>query len=98
MELICNQPKYLPSVDIIVMVVAGTGVVFCVVEAHPFNCNDSFTSLDCFIGVLVFAFICCSLSKFLRLNSFAYPIIPLNAEGANWSISLWDLFFIHQCS
>ena len=48
MELICNQPKYLPSVDIIVMVVAGTGVVACVVEPNPFNCNDSFMSLDYF--------------------------------------------------
>ena len=68
------------------MVVASTGVVACVVvEAHPFNFNDSFTSLDCFIAVLVFAFICCSLSKYLRLNAFAYPISPLNAEGENWS-------------
>ena len=38
------------------MVVADSGVVACVVEAQPFNCNDSFLSLDCFIAVLVFAF------------------------------------------
>ena len=67
------------------MVVAGSGVVACVVEAQPFNCNDSFLSLDCFIAVLVFAFIYCSLSKYLRLNAFAYPISPLNAKGENWS-------------
>ena len=84
MELIWNHSKYLTYVDIILMVGAGSGVDACVVEAQPFNCNDSFLSLDCFIAVLVFAFIYCSLSKYLRLNAFAYPISPPNEEGANW--------------
>ena len=88
MELMCSHSKYLPSVDIIVMVVAGTGVVACVVEAQPFDCNDSFMSLDCFIAVLVFLSIYCLLSKYLRLNAFAYPISPLNAQGENWSFVL----------
>ncbi len=88
MELMGNHSKYLPSIDIIVMVVAGSGVVACVVEAQTFNCNDSFLSLDCFIAVLVFSFIYCLLSKYLRLNAFAYPISSLNSQGENWSFIL----------